>query len=339
MISLWPVRTSVLVDNGVVYFAAGVFPYEGLYIYALNAADGSVVWVNDTVGDRAHELEFGGMSPHGYLVASSRILYVPSGRAMPAAFDRASGKFLFFASPGGKRGGTWTLLDDNRLIAGVDSSGTPNKAAYDAASGKRQEDAFAWFAGTDMAVTPGVVYLVDAEGVVAVDRGSYATALEEDKKLEVERQELGQNVAELKKKLAEGSLPAGGEDLATQLDEQTKKLGQATAKRAQFRDSVYLWRYSGKHFTAVIRAGDLVLAGGRVSPGGPGIVVGLDASTGKEVWRHEVDGLAVGLAVAEGRLVVSTDTGHVYWLRQRRGRRQDSRRCPRRTSLSRRRTD
>ena len=155
MISLWPVRTSVLVDNGVVHFAAGVFPYEGLYVYALNAEDGSVVWVNDTIGDRAHELEFGGMSPHGYLVASSQILYVPSGRAMPAAFDRASGKFLFFASPGGKRGGTWALLDDNRLIAGVDSSGTPNKAAYDAASGARQEDAFAWFAGTDMAVTSG----------------------------------------------------------------------------------------------------------------------------------------------------------------------------------------
>ena len=33
MISLWPVRTSVLVDNGVVHFAAGVFPYEGLYVY------------------------------------------------------------------------------------------------------------------------------------------------------------------------------------------------------------------------------------------------------------------------------------------------------------------
>ncbi len=100
MISLWPVRTSVLVDDGMVHFAAGVFPYEGLYVYALNADDGSVVWVNDTIGDRAHELEYGGMSPHGYLVASSRILYVPSGRAMPAAFDRANGKFLFFVSPG-----------------------------------------------------------------------------------------------------------------------------------------------------------------------------------------------------------------------------------------------
>ena len=91
-----------IVDKGIVYFAAGVFPYEGLYICALDAEDGSVVWKNDTIGDRAHELEFGGISPHGYLVASQDILYVPSGRSMPAAFDRRTGKFLFCASPGGK---------------------------------------------------------------------------------------------------------------------------------------------------------------------------------------------------------------------------------------------
>jgi outer membrane protein assembly factor BamB len=41
MISRWPVRTGVLVDDGVAYVGAGVFPYEGIYVCALNAADGS----------------------------------------------------------------------------------------------------------------------------------------------------------------------------------------------------------------------------------------------------------------------------------------------------------
>ncbi|MHC4728946.1 MAG: PQQ-binding-like beta-propeller repeat protein, partial [Planctomycetota bacterium] len=131
MISLWPVRTSVLVDKGIVYFAAGVFPYEGLYVCALSADDGSVVWKNDTIGDRAHELEFGGISPHGYLVASRDVLYVPSGRSMPAAFDRKTGKFLYCASPGGKRGGTWALIDNDKLISGDDYSGKPHKVTYD----------------------------------------------------------------------------------------------------------------------------------------------------------------------------------------------------------------
>ena len=49
---------------------------------------GRLLWKNSTVGDKAHELAYGGISPQGYLVASEDILYVPSGRAMPAAFDR-----------------------------------------------------------------------------------------------------------------------------------------------------------------------------------------------------------------------------------------------------------
>ncbi len=307
MISLWPVRTSVLVDNGLVHFAAGVFPYEGLYVYALRAEDGSVVWVNDTMGDRSHELEFGGLCPHGYLVASATTLYVPSGRAMPAAFDRATGRFLFFTSPGAKRGGTWALLDDNRLIAGVDYSGTPNKVVYDAASGARKEDAFAWFAGTDMAMTSRFVYLVNEEGVYAVDRAAYASAVEEAGKLDAQRDQLERRLEALKKQQQDASgEQADSEALAQQVAANTQELAQVKARRNQLKDSVYLWRFGAKQFTSVMCAGDIVVAGGE------GMVVALDAAGGTELWRHDVDGLAVGLATAGGRLVVSTDTGAVY---------------------------
>ena len=218
-------------EQWVVYFAAGVFPYEGLYVYALRAEDGAVVWINDTVGDRAHELEYGGISPHGYLVASAKILYVPSGRAMPAAFDRATGKLLFYASPGAKRGGTWALLDDNRLIAGVDYSGTPNKVIYDADTGARQEDAFAWFAGTDMAVTPDWVYLVNNEGVYAVDRQAYTSAVAEAKKLDAERQTLDTQLDALKAKQSTAETPADKEDLTAQIATQTNALKERLPTR------------------------------------------------------------------------------------------------------------
>jgi len=183
MISLWPVRTGVLVDDGVVYFAAGIFPYEGLYVCALDAGDGSVVWKNDTIGDRAHEMEFGGISPHGYLLASRDIIYVPSGRSMPAAFDRKTGKFLYCAAPGGKRGGCWALLDNDRLISGVDYSGKPHKVAYDAKTGRRQGDAFAWFPGTDMAVTRESSYILTQDGVYAIDRAAHSEAVRRANKL------------------------------------------------------------------------------------------------------------------------------------------------------------
>jgi hypothetical protein len=47
MISLWPVRTGVLVDAGIVYFGAGIFPSEGIYVCALRAKDGKIVWRNE----------------------------------------------------------------------------------------------------------------------------------------------------------------------------------------------------------------------------------------------------------------------------------------------------
>ncbi|HIG27479.1 MAG TPA: hypothetical protein EYQ50_06650, partial [Verrucomicrobiales bacterium] len=58
MISLWPLRTGLIVNDGIVYFTAGIFPYEGLYIGALNAETGELIWMNDTAGDLAWGLEY-----------------------------------------------------------------------------------------------------------------------------------------------------------------------------------------------------------------------------------------------------------------------------------------
>ena len=54
----------------------------------MNAKTGRPVWVNDTAGDQAWGLQYGGMAPQGYIVASSDTVYIPTGRSMPAAFDR-----------------------------------------------------------------------------------------------------------------------------------------------------------------------------------------------------------------------------------------------------------
>ena len=33
--------------DDIVYFAAGIWPSEGIYLYALDASTGKVIWVND----------------------------------------------------------------------------------------------------------------------------------------------------------------------------------------------------------------------------------------------------------------------------------------------------
>jgi outer membrane protein assembly factor BamB len=41
LISTWPVRGGPVVADGRVYFAAGVWPFEGVFVYALDAETGT----------------------------------------------------------------------------------------------------------------------------------------------------------------------------------------------------------------------------------------------------------------------------------------------------------
>ena len=50
MISRWPLRSGLAVEDGIVYLSVGIWPSEGVYVFALRAHDGSVLWENDTSG-------------------------------------------------------------------------------------------------------------------------------------------------------------------------------------------------------------------------------------------------------------------------------------------------
>jgi outer membrane protein assembly factor BamB len=314
MISVWPVRTSVLVDNGEAYFAAGVFPYEGLYICALNAQDGSVGWKNDTIGDRAHDLEFGGISPHGYLVASESILYVPSGRAMPAAFDRKSGKFLYCAPTSGKQGGTWALLDQDRLIAGVDRSGAPAKVAIDAKTGEGKGDVYGWFPGIDLVTTPDVAYTLTRTGIYAVDRERYPKAEGEADASAKRRKSLAAKLKILREKVSEEKDEAAAGESREQIDAINQELTALfDEEEKRLRGSVYRWSYGREDLSALIMAGTVIFAGGK------GSLVAVDSETGKEIWSEGVKGTVSGLSAAAGTLVASTTTGAVYCFTEGKG--------------------
>ncbi|MEQ1859440.1 MAG: PQQ-binding-like beta-propeller repeat protein [Chthoniobacteraceae bacterium] len=113
LISVWPVRGGPVLREGRVYFAAGVWPLEGVFIYCLDAATGRVVWLNDRTGYiygvHPHNAEaFGGIAPQGYLLIDDGDLIVPSSSAYPARFDLATGALKEFALPAaGRLPGGW----------------------------------------------------------------------------------------------------------------------------------------------------------------------------------------------------------------------------------------
>ncbi len=102
MISRWPARGGAVVCEDVVYFAAGIWPSEGIFIYALDAASGNVLWKNVDSGaihmPQPHPTAEAksGVSAQGYLAVSGDHLFVPTGRAVPACFDRRTGAFQYF---------------------------------------------------------------------------------------------------------------------------------------------------------------------------------------------------------------------------------------------------
>ena len=93
MISRWPIRTGVPVVEGIAYFTAGIFPHENVHLYAVRATDGAVIWKNDTVSQE--DANRNDLSPQGYLLAAEDLLFVPSSRALPAAFDRTTGRMIY----------------------------------------------------------------------------------------------------------------------------------------------------------------------------------------------------------------------------------------------------
>ncbi len=343
MISRWPVRTGVLVDGGTAYFGAGIFPHENVYLYAVEAATGKVVWRNDAISqDDAGRND---LSPQGYLLATKDILFVPSGRALSAAFNRTTGAPLNRSSGSWRGiGGTQAMLADDQLYA----VGERQILATEQTSGK---SGFGWFKGRQMTLAGDMGYFADGSEVVGVDRIKHAEgtrarykaesaltalstflkkhpALEElkkvtatEKELTAAKKDLAQIEAVGKKETPEhAAAQADIAKLETALatlgksyeskraDYQTKKDDLAVKQKAIDAMPVtgVKWKAPLKHDSALIIAGSTLIVGG------PGEVVCLDAETGKELWKKAVEGDARGLAAADGHLVVSTSAGKVY---------------------------
>jgi len=301
MISLWPVRTGVLVDGGVAYFGAGVFPHEGIFVCAADANTGEIVWRNDTTGAIGYKQEFGGISPQGPMLASKSALFVTSGRAMPAAFSRAGGAFEYYLSPGGKIGGTWALLTGDRLIGGQDG-----KRVYDAERGIAAHDtAYAWFPGQNLVVTDELAYMTMPTELAALDREAFQHAVEwrEDieKQLKLVTDEFGA-VAAKHREAPEAERAA----LQAQMSVQRKRIAALNDEIKRVEAAVHRWR------TPCTLTDCLTLAGDTLYLGGDGAVAAASAHTGAEVWRSAIEGKACGIAVAGGRMFVSADNGRIY---------------------------
>lgn len=274
MISLWPIRTGVVVSNGVAYVTAGLFPSEASYVAALKVSNGDTIWKN-TYKD---------MAPQGYLLASKNHLFVPASRSTPYVFDRRDGKRLRQL---GGHSGTFALVADDDLVFGPGKTGAMTEANEGGAQ-------VASFAGQHMIVTRGVSYLHTTTELSALKREKFVELTGERTRLNARRTQLSGSLATLTgadKKKAERELASSA-----------KRLGEI---EVAVRECI-LWRRVCDEPLDVILAGDTLIAGGEDH------ITAYSAEDGAKVWSAPVDGRAYGLAAADGRLYVSTDTGAIH---------------------------
>ncbi|MFV2069819.1 MAG: PQQ-binding-like beta-propeller repeat protein, partial [Pirellulales bacterium] len=72
LISLWPLRGGPVIEDGVVYFGAGIWPTMGVFVKAINAKSGELKWANGDINYLANvridhnTLNEAALSPQGY---------------------------------------------------------------------------------------------------------------------------------------------------------------------------------------------------------------------------------------------------------------------------------
>ena len=84
------------------------------------------------------------------------------------------------------------------------------------------------------------------------------------------------------------------------------KLGKRVQQITTSLTTFFKWKIHCKHPIGFAMGGKTLYVGGN------GTVQAFDATDGKELWSGKIEGRGYGLAISNGRLLVSTDRGYIH---------------------------
>ncbi len=278
MVSTHPARGGLVIRDGVLYYGVGIWPSEGILIYAVDPETGDQIWVNQDSGGMLYDQPHGGavaksgISAQGYLLSSGDKLFIPTGRSIPAALSLDSGELAYFhlqkfRTHGGSRvmaAGDIYFATSGNTRFDWEVIGERN-AVFSVADG--QLAASNEFDSPAIAASPEYIYTVGGTDhkLKAIPRGSFI------------------NEITIKDRKGQDTIRKVISDPEWQTDtRQTKTL-------------------------TMIAAGDKI-----VTASADGKVTMIDGTDKSVLWSHEVDGIPWGLAAAHGALYVSTGSGMIY---------------------------
>ena len=269
MISMWPVRTGLVIENDTLYAGAGLFPNQGVYLFALDADTGEEVWKANDLPTRPGipccrcRDPVGPQWPHG----------IP-GR--PPSGWQGTRLARYLRHLPGDHARVRVLRKQSLPAAPPDPRRRGEHGPFRRRQGRKPPISRA------RGLSPHGPWPLTSE--LATELGKQRSR---------------------HKKLADKLKRTGNHDTA--LKEEVNALRKSIADLDdEMENKCHLWRRKDSPAYSFLLAGDTLFCGR------DGRVTAAQTSDGAEAWSAEVDGRAYGLAVAQGRLFVSTDVGRIY---------------------------
>ncbi|MBM4089063.1 MAG: hypothetical protein FJ276_06450, partial [Planctomycetes bacterium] len=226
MISRWPVRSGVLVQDGIAYGAGGLFPMsEGVYLAGFAAKTGEEKW--------RRKID---QSVQGYMALTDQQLVLPSGRTSPSVYARQDGQLLGEIASGG---GAFALVADDLLAAGP---GDSNDGTMSLAEPRTREPLIS-LSGLHLIASGRHLFVHTRTELAALDRDRFLP-------LARERAAIQKEIAALEK-LKDPTSKARSAELA-----------RARAAVDVRMKACWLWRTPCLQHESLILAGDKLFAGG-----------------------------------------------------------------------------
>lgn len=329
MVSRWPSRGAPMLHDGLIYFGVGVWPEEGVYYNAVNAATGDIVWQSDALSiveggmcdhGSNHDLS---LPPQGYPAVIGGKLAVTSGRTLAAFFDLKTGEMdpytSFYVKKAVPRGSWYVAGNDDvwsqggNWFASCESAIPPKPEALDDTvsplAWSRRNPATAEYTmkhrpllRADMPRPMGGEHTF-SEPAFTSDT-SYASVFDSEEKYHIRRGETFVEPRVFDKIVARDlTRPQWRRFPATNFSDQTAKGDIALVE--------YPIKWEMKtSLRALIKAGDQLVAGEENKVA----LIDIPEPDGSpEVsWEAPIEGNAVNALVADGCLVVVTDTGAIH---------------------------
>ncbi|MEQ9289312.1 MAG: PQQ-binding-like beta-propeller repeat protein [Cyclobacteriaceae bacterium] len=166
MISRWPVRTGVIIEEGTAYFAASMLPWQASYVCAVDAETGK------PSGEGRYVKEFNDLTMEGPIVSSGEKIIVPQGRISPLIFERQTGNKQG-TLPGS--GGCFVLITPEKNIVHNPNS-KKNFMVETAATGESKEPSvMSYEHGKGMVISGDTAYIMADYSISAFHRKNKKT--------------------------------------------------------------------------------------------------------------------------------------------------------------------